>query len=66
MNIKRKIKDKIEKFKLKQDILVAKGILSDIYREVDWNKEDMTTEQQLKVKELMTQILIAENALNCK
>ena len=58
-----KIKERIERFKLKQDVLVAKGMVAEIYQKADWNDSNLTTEDQLKLNELMCEIVKAEHLL---
>lgn len=58
-----KIKERIERFKLKQDVLVAKGMVAEIYQKANWNDSNLTTEDQLKINELMTEIVKAEHLL---
>lgn len=60
------IKERIERFKLKQDILVAKGILAEIYSNADWNENNLTVEDQLRANALMTEIIKAESILEAK
>lgn len=60
----KKIKEYIDKFKVKQEILVLKGMVAEIYKRVDWNEDKLTTEEQLKLKELMTAICKTEYILN--
>lgn len=52
-----------KKYKLKQDILVAKGILADIYVKADWNDDNLSDEELRKANELKAQIIRAENSL---
>lgn len=42
----------INKTKTRFEIGVAKGILSDIFKEADWNIQNLNTEQKAKVTEL--------------
>lgn len=60
----KKIKEYIDKFKVKQEILVLKGMIAEIYERVNWNENELTTEEQLKVRELITVICKAEHILN--
>ena len=64
----KRLKNKLSIFKdrmqLKSDLLVLKGIYADMCSKVDWNINQLTTEQQLEANKLLQQIVMVEDMLN--
>lgn len=62
MKIK-KINKFFDKLRIKREILVAKGIISEIMDEVNWNEEYLTLENRNKVSELLALINLCEASI---
>lgn len=59
----KKINKFFDKLRIKREILVAKGIISEIMDEVNWNEEYLTLENRNKVSELLTLIDLCEASI---
>lgn len=59
----KKINKFFDKLRIKKEILVAKGIVSEIMDEVNWNEEYLTLENRNKVSELLALINLCEASI---
>lgn len=59
----KKINKFFDKLRIKREILVAKGIISEIMDEVNWNEEYLTLENRNKVSELLALINLCEASI---
>lgn len=62
----KKIKDKIDRIKLKNEIKVHKGMIAELMESVNWNEEHLTLEDRLRLNKLIVSVKMAEEVLsNC-
>lgn len=60
------IKNKINRLKIRYEIQVAKGMVADIMKKADWNEDNLTIENQYKLRQLSTAIRQYEDMYNLK
>ena len=60
------IKNKINRLKIKYEVDIAKGMIAEIMKEVDWNEDRLTIENQYKLRQLATAVKQYEEMYNLK
>lgn len=60
------IENKINRMRLKNEVLVLKGMIAEMMNDVDWNEDSLTLENKIKLDKLGSLIIEAERRLNKK
>lgn len=60
------IENKVNRLRLKNEVLVLKGMIAEMMNDVDWNEDNLTLENKIKLDKLGSLIIEAERRLNKK
>jgi hypothetical protein len=60
------IENKVNRMRLKNEVLVLKGMIAEMMNDVDWNEDNLTLENKIKLDKLGSLIIEAERRLNKK